>query len=62
MIIAEAGINHNGDINLAKQLIQKSAEIKADIIKFQTFTPESLATKFAQKAYRFHKDYKIVIG
>lgn len=50
MIIAEAGVNHNGDINLAKQLIQKSAEIKADIIKFQTFTPESLATKFAQKA------------
>jgi N,N'-diacetyllegionaminate synthase len=37
MIIAEAGINHNGSIKIAKELIDKAASIRADAIKFQTF-------------------------
>ena len=36
LIIAEAGVNHNGDINLAKQLIDVAAEAGADLVKFQT--------------------------
>lgn len=36
-IIAEAGVNHNGDINLAKELIDASKDARADAVKFQTF-------------------------
>lgn len=50
LIIAEAGVNHNGSINLAKQLVDKAKEAGADIIKFQTFNPESLTSKYAEKA------------
>lgn len=50
IIIAEAGVNHNGDINLAKKLIDAAKESGANIIKFQTFNPESIVSKFAQKA------------
>ncbi|RHX78359.1 N-acetylneuraminate synthase [Leptospira yasudae] len=50
LIIAEAGVNHNGDIKLALKLIDIAAEAGADIVKFQTFEAEKLATKFAQKA------------
>lgn len=50
LIIAEAGVNHNGDIRLAKELIRKAGEINADIIKFQTFTPKALATRTAGMA------------
>ena len=39
-IIAEAGINHNGDINNAKQLVKEAAEAGADAIKFQTHFPD----------------------
>ncbi len=39
-IIAEAGINHNGDINIAKRMIETAAECGADAIKFQTFSAE----------------------
>jgi N,N'-diacetyllegionaminate synthase len=53
-IIAEAGVNHNGDINLAKQLIEKAAEAKADYVKFQTFITEKIITNNAKKA-----DYQI---
>jgi N-acetylneuraminate synthase len=44
-IIAEAGINHNGDINLAKKLVSIAKNAKVDAIKFQTFTTEDLVTK-----------------
>ena len=37
LIIAEAGVNHNGDLNLAKQLIDAASNSGADLIKFQTF-------------------------
>lgn len=44
-VVAEAGLNHNGDINLAKKLIEKATECGVDAIKFQTFkTEEFLAT------------------
>jgi len=50
LIIAEAGINHNGDLNRAFKMIHKAKEIGVDIIKFQTFIPESLVTINANKA------------
>lgn len=50
LIIAEAGVNHNGSLVLAKRLIDKAAEAGADIVKFQTFKASKLATKAARKA------------
>ncbi|MDO9235820.1 MAG: N-acetylneuraminate synthase [Aquabacterium sp.] len=50
LIIAEAGVNHNGDIELAKQLIDVAAEAGADLVKFQTFKADRLATRDAKKA------------
>ena len=44
-VIAEAGVNHNGDLDLAYQLIDAAAEAGADIVKFQTFKAELLATQ-----------------
>lgn len=49
-IIAEAGVNHNGSIDLAKGLIDKASEAGADAVKFQSFKAEKLVTKNAQKA------------
>ena len=49
-IIAEAGVNHNGSIELAKQMIEEAARAGANYIKFQTFKPEKLVSKYAQKA------------
>jgi N,N'-diacetyllegionaminate synthase len=49
-IIAEAGVNHNGLIDLAYQLIDVAAESGADAVKFQTFKAENLVSKNAQKA------------
>jgi len=49
-IIAEAGVNHNGDINMAKHLIDAALEAKADAVKFQTFKANELATPYAPKA------------
>jgi N-acetylneuraminate synthase len=50
LIIAEAGVNHNGDINLAKQLVAAAAAAGADMVKFQTFKALNLVTKTASKA------------
>lgn len=49
-IIAEAGVNHNGDIELAKKLIDKAKDAEVDAIKFQTFIAEAGISKFAKKA------------
>ena len=49
-IIAEAGVNHNGSIDLAKKLIDVASASGADAVKFQTFKADNLATKKAQKA------------
>ena len=45
LIIAEAGVNHNGDIELAKKLIDIAAEAGADLVKFQTFRADRLVTE-----------------
>lgn len=50
LIIAEAGVNHNGDITLAKKLVDVAVDAGADIVKFQTFKGEKLASRFAPKA------------
>ncbi|MAS82492.1 MAG: N-acetylneuraminate synthase [Legionellales bacterium] len=50
LIIAEAGVNHNGDINIAKRLIEVAAESGADLVKFQTFHADRLAVRSAPKA------------
>lgn len=49
-IIAEAGVNHNGNMKLAKQLIDVAAESKADAVKFQTFISEKCISAGADKA------------
>ncbi len=49
-IIAEAGVNHNGSIELAYKLIDIAVEAGADAVKFQTFKAENLVTKSADKA------------
>ena len=50
LIIAEAGVNHNGDIKLAKQLIDAAADAGTDYVKFQTFSADRIVTKSADKA------------
>ena len=50
LIIAEAGVNHNGDFNLAKKLIDMACDCGADAIKFQTFKAEESTGSFAEKA------------
>jgi N,N'-diacetyllegionaminate synthase len=54
LIIAEAGVNHNGDLDLARQLIEAAAAAGADLVKFQTFNAKRLVTHGAKKA-----DYQI---
>ncbi|MDR2458463.1 MAG: N-acetylneuraminate synthase [Clostridiales Family XIII bacterium] len=49
-IIAEAGVNHNGDIKLAKMLIKKAKESGADAVKFQTFRTKYVISKATKKA------------
>lgn len=49
-IIAEAGVNHNGELNLAKELVHAAKESGADAIKFQTFNADTLVNETAQKA------------
>ena len=50
VIIAEAGVNHNGDEQLAMRLVEAAAKAGADIVKFQTFKASKLATDCAQQA------------
>ena len=50
IIIAEAGVNHNGDIGMAKELVREAAEAGADYVKFQTFSADKLVTKTAKQA------------
>jgi N,N'-diacetyllegionaminate synthase len=55
LIIAEAGVNHNGDINTAKKLIDIAAHAGADLVKFQTFNADRLVTQGSAKA-----DYQVL--
>jgi N,N'-diacetyllegionaminate synthase len=50
LVIAEAGVNHNGDLKEALRLVDAAAESGADIVKFQTFTADQLVTPDAAKA------------
>ena len=50
LIIAEAGVNHNGSMQIAKQLVDAAVYAGADIIKFQTFKAENLVSKAAKQA------------
>jgi N,N'-diacetyllegionaminate synthase len=49
-VIAEAGVNHNGDVSLAHRLVDVAADAGADAVKFQTFDPERLVSPAARKA------------
>jgi len=53
-IIAEAGVNHNGSLDMARKLVDKAKESGADIVKFQTWKAENLVSRFAVKA-----DYQV---
>ena len=55
LVIAEAGVNHNGDIEFAKQLIDAASVAGADLVKFQTFSAHRLVTLSAKKA-----DYQVL--
>lgn len=57
IIIAEAGVNHNGSIELAKQLVDKAVEAGVDYIKFQTFKASKLVTKAAKQAEYQQKNF-----
>ena len=50
LVIAEAGVNHNGDLGIAKKLIDAAANAGADLVKFQTFNADRLVTQSAAKA------------
>ncbi len=50
LIIAEAGVNHNGEIEIAKKLVDSACDAGADVIKFQSFKSEKLVIKNAEKA------------
>ena len=50
IIIAEAGVNHNGDIDLAKKLVVEAAAAGADLVKFQTFLANKIVSSTAPKA------------
>jgi len=50
IIIAEAGVNHNGDINIAKKLIDAAAYAEVDYVKFQTFKADTIVSPSAEKA------------
>ncbi len=50
LVIAEAGVNHNGNVDLARSLIDAAAAAGADVVKFQTFVPEEVVSRFARKA------------
>lgn len=50
LIIAEAGVNHNGNIEIAKRLVDEAKKSGADVVKFQTFNVAKLASRFAKMA------------
>ena len=55
-IIAEAGVNHNGSIELAKKMVDQAQEAGADCIKFQTFVAKNLVSRSAAKDISYQMD------
>ena len=58
-IIAEAGVNHNGSMKLAKKLIDVAVESGADAVKFQTFKAENLVSKNTENKGFFEKFFQL---
>ena len=59
-IIAEIGVNHNGDLNLAKKMILEAKKAGVDAVKFQSFKADKLVSKDAKKAdYQINKNYPL---
>ncbi len=54
-IVAEAGVNHNGSLELAKQLVDMAVECGADAIKFQTFKAYETTSGYAEKKAQYQK-------
>lgn len=62
LIIAEAGVNHNGSLDLARQLVAEAAAAGADLVKFQTFITKKCISVHAPKAeYQKQTDRKSVV-
>lgn len=57
-IVAEIGCNHNGSVELAKKMMKKAKEAGADAVKFQSFVPENLVSRYAPKAEYQKKMWK----
>lgn len=55
IIIAEAGVNHNGDLSMAREMVRRAREAGADYVKFQTAVPELVISTYAPKA-EYQKD------
>ena len=51
-VIAEAGVNHNGSIDLAKKLVVVACEAGVDAVKFQTFKAENIVGRFNEASYK----------
>ena len=62
IIIAEAGVNHNGNINLAKKLINVAAKAGADYVKFQTFDVDHLILKNTKTANYQKRNFYFFVG
>jgi sialic acid synthase SpsE len=64
IFIAEIGLNHNGDLKLAEEMIIKAAEVGADAVKFQTFIPEKMISPYSSSLLKNgtedYKDYEII--
>jgi len=58
-IIAEAGVNHNGDVNIAKQLVDVAVQAKADAVKFQAFKVKNIILKNVEKAPYQQRDANV---
>ena len=60
-VIAEAGINHNGNLGLAKKLVDEAAKFGADAVKFQTWKTELMVTRSAERSYYQIENSKLFI-